>query len=160
MRLRVSAVICFSFDRMIKIEYPPFRPRIKKENGKEMIFDGLRKRWLLLTPEEWVRQNFIQYLVQVKKYPAVLIAQEKEIMLGELVKRFDIVVYSKATKPLMIIECKETKVDITSKVLDQALRYNITLSVPYIVITNGNTTFAFENSMGKLKELLELPGHI
>ncbi|MEP6674098.1 MAG: type I restriction enzyme HsdR N-terminal domain-containing protein [Ferruginibacter sp.] len=144
---------------MIKIEYPPYQPRIKKEDGKEFIFDNIRKRWLVLTPEEWVRQNFIQYLVRIKQYPASLIAAEKEIKLGELTKRFDIVVYNKATKPFMIIECKEMNVQLNAKVLDQALRYNISLPVMYIVITNGSHTLAFKNDKGKMTELAELPEH-
>ena len=77
---------------MLSINYPEPDFRIKKEEGKEFIFDALRRKWLLLTPEEWVRQNFIQYLIKIKKYPSSLIAIEKEIQLGELKKRFDILV--------------------------------------------------------------------
>ena len=95
---------------MIKIEYPAYEPKIKKEADKESIFDEVRKQWVVLTPEEWVRQNFLQYLIQVKKYPASLIAVEKEILLGDIKKRFDIVVYDKNHQPLMIIECKEMSV--------------------------------------------------
>ena len=96
---------------MIKIQYPKFDFRIKKEDGKEWIFDEFRKQWVRLTPEEWVRQNILQYLVQVKKYPASLIAIEKEITLGELRKRFDILIYRDA-KPWMIIECNTRADDI------------------------------------------------
>ena len=142
---------------MIKIEYPPYRPRIKEEAGKELIFDEARKQWVALTPEEWVRQNFLQYLLQVKKYPASLIAIEKEIKLGELKKRFDIVVYDKDTKPWMIIECKEMGVVLDEKVLNQVLRYNITLNVPYLVITNGNFCMALAVSNGDLTEINNLP---
>ena len=94
---------------MIKIEYPPYQPEIKKEQDKEFIFDAFRKRWILLTPEEWVRQNFLQYLVRVKNYPASLIAVEKELRLGEMKKRFDIVVYDAGSRPWMLVECKEMK---------------------------------------------------
>jgi hypothetical protein len=142
---------------MIKINYPKYQPKIKKENNKELIFDEVRKRWVILTPEEWVRQNFLQYLIEVKKYPAALIAVEKEIQLGDLKKRFDIVVYDKASAPWMIIECKEMTVDLDKKVLDQILRYNITLQVPYLVLTNGCHCVAFECVNNKLKELKELP---
>ena len=79
---------------MIKIEYPVHEFRMKKENNREMIFDESRKTWLKLTPEEWVRQNFIRYLVQTKNYPSSLVAREKKIMVGEMVKRFDILVFS------------------------------------------------------------------
>ncbi|MFZ1451861.1 MAG: type I restriction enzyme HsdR N-terminal domain-containing protein [Ferruginibacter sp.] len=127
---------------MIKIEYPAYQPKIKEEKGRELIFDEFRKRWVLLTPEEWVRQNFLQYLTQIKKYPASLIAIEKEIKLGELKKRFDIVVYDADTRPWMIVECKEMNVALNKSVLDQVLRYNISLHVPYLVITNGSYCMA------------------
>jgi hypothetical protein len=144
---------------MVKIDYPPYQPKIKTEATKEFIFDELRKKWIVLTPEEWVRQNFLQYLVQQKKYPASLIAVEKEIKLGELKKRFDIVVYDSKTKPWMVIECKEMNVPLNKAVLEQSLRYNITLQVKYIVITNGTHCFAFENDNGKLVDLDSLPGY-
>jgi len=142
---------------MIKIEYPAYQPEISRQRDKEFIFDTTRKQWIMLTPEEWVRQNFLQYLTRIKKYPASLIAVEKEIKLGDLIKRFDIVIYDRKTKPWMIIECKEMEVALTDAVLDQALRYNITLNVPYIVITNGSHCFGFSTNEGKLQELSELP---
>lgn len=141
---------------MTKIEYPPYQPKIKKEQEKEFIFDEVRKRWVVLTPEEWVRQNFLQYLVQVKQYPASLIAVEKEIKLGELKKRFDIVVYDRNSKPWMIVECKEMSVSLDKKVLDQVLRYNMTLNVPYLVITNGSYCMALllkDNAMAEIDSL-------
>jgi hypothetical protein len=142
---------------MIKIKYPPYQPKIKEENNKEYIFDEVRKRWIMLTPEEWVRQNFLQYLIQVKKYPASLIAVEKVIKLGELKKRFDIVVYDVLTKPWMIIECKEMNVTLDKSVLDQVLRYNISLTVPYLVITNGSYCMALELSNNSMNEIATLP---
>jgi hypothetical protein len=142
---------------MIKIEYPSYQPKIKSQQGKEFIYDEIRNQWIKLTPEEWVRQNFLQYLIQVKKYPATLIAVEKEIKLGDLAKRFDIVVYDKNTQPWIIIECKEMEVALDKQVLDQALRYNITLQVPYIVITNGTYCFGFSAKAGLLEELNNLP---
>ena len=150
---------------MIKIEYPPYHPKIKKtvyrtgrEDDKEFIFDEVRKRWVILTPEEWVRQNFLQYLIQIKKYPASLIAVEKEIKLGELKKRFDIVVYDSNTKPWMIIECKEMNVKLDKTVLDQVLRYNITLHVPYLVVTNGSYCMALHVKDETMTEIDSLPG--
>ena len=144
---------------MIKIEYPPYQPKIKQEAGKEFIFDEIRKRWILLTPEEWVRQNFLQYLVRVKNYPPSLIAVEKEIKLGELKKRFDIVVYDNNTKPWMIIECKEMNVILNKAVLDQLLRYNLSLVVPYLVMTNGSYCMAVslqDNTMTAMDHLPDL----
>jgi len=142
---------------MIRIEYPPYQPKIKKEDNRELIFDEYRKRWVVLTPEEWVRQNFLQYLFQVKKYPASLMAVEKEIKLGELKKRFDVVVYDRNSKPWMIIECKEMGVTLDKKVLDQVLRYNLTLQVPYLVITNGSFCMALAVSNGEFTEINDLP---
>lgn len=146
----------YFYYHMIKINYPPYRPKIKSTEAGEIIFDEVRRRWVNLTPEEWVRQNFLQYLLQVKNYQAGLIAVEKEIDLGELKKRFDIVVYKNAM-PWMIVECKDTSVSLNQKVLDQVLRYNITLKVPYLVITNGHYCYAFSMEENKLKELEELP---
>ena len=142
---------------MIKIEYPPYQPKIKEEQGREFIFDEFRKRWVKLTPEEWVRQNFLQYLTQTKKYPASLIAIEKEIKLGELKKRFDIVVYDAQTKPWMIVECKEMNVPLDKTVLDQVLRYNITLNVSYFAITNGSYCLAFSTNKNVLTVIENLP---
>jgi type I site-specific restriction endonuclease len=142
---------------MIKIEYPPYQPKIKELEGKEFVFDEFRKRWVLLTPEEWVRQNFLQYLTKVEKYPASLIAIEKEIKLGELKKRFDILVYDFNTKPWMIVECKEMNTVLNKTVLDQVLRYNISLQVPYLVITNGTDCMAFSLKESQVTEILTLP---
>lgn len=142
---------------MIKIDYPPYQPKIKKSEGRELIFDAFRKRWVALTPEEWVRQNFLQFLVEVKKYPPSLIAIEKEITVGELKNRFDIVVYDRSAKPFMIIECKEMNVALDAAVINQVLRYNSTLQVPFLVITNGTYCFAFLNEGGQLVEIDSIP---
>ena len=141
---------------MIKINYPLYDFRIKEEDGKELIFDEIRKLWVRLTPEEWVRQNILQYLVQVKKYPASLIAIEKEITLGELKKRFDILVY-KASKPWMIIECKEMNVVLNESVLKQILNYNITLQGAFLAITNGTETYGFALDNGTVEPILHFP---
>jgi len=142
---------------MIKIEYPPYQPKIKKELDKEYIFDEVRRQWVLLTPEEWVRQNFLQYLIVGKKYPSSLIAVEKEIFLEDVKKRFDIVVYDRNTQPWMLIECKEMNVVLDKAVLNQVLRYNINLQVPYLVITNGSYCYAFNNKNNNLEEINLLP---
>lgn len=142
---------------MVAIHYPQPAFRIRQQDGKEFIFDAQRKKWLLLTPEEWVRQNFIQYLLQIKKYPAALIAIEKEISLGELKKRFDILVYDKEHRPWMMIECKGMEVQLNDEVLNQVLRYNISVPVPYLLITNGSYCFAAERKDGRLEMLEEIP---
>lgn len=97
----------------------------------------------LLTPEEWVRQNFLLYLTETLSYPASLIAVEKQLMLGDVKKRFDIVVYGKDMKPFMIVECKEMNVPLTESVLQQVLRYNINIQAEYLIITNGSHCFAY-----------------
>jgi predicted type IV restriction endonuclease len=141
---------------MINIQFPSHPYKIKTEEGKEIIFDELRKKWVFLTPEEWVRQNFLQYLLQVKKYPASLIAVEREIMLGDTKKRFDIVIFKDA-KAWMIVECKEMQVKLNEAVIKQILNYNITLQVEYLVITNGTSTFALQVQQGKFEWLQNLP---
>src|SRR5678810_540069 len=142
---------------MIVVQYPEPQFRMKNENGKEYIFDAIRKAWLLLTQEEWVRQNFVNYLINQLKYPSTVIALEKEIWLNDLKKRFDILVYNDEHQPWMLIECKEPKVQLSDEVLQQVLRYNIGVPAEYIVITNGSTTIGWkkENQLTLLKELPE-----
>ena len=141
---------------MINITFPDYPYKIKKEKGKDIIFDECRKQWVLLTPEEWVRQNFLQYLMQVKEYPCKLIAVEREIMLGDLRKRFDIVVFKNA-EPWLMVECKEMRVELTEAVVKQILNYNIALKVEYLVITNGTSTFALRVQGGKYEWVQAIP---
>ena len=141
---------------MIKLEYTPHPFKIKEENDKEWIWDDVRKRWVRLTPEEWVRQNFIQYLIKQHNYPASLMAVEKEILLQDLRKRCDIVLYQ-AQKPWMIVECKEMSVPLNDVVLRQALTYNISIPVPYLVITNGLAAHVYKREDGALQPLTALP---
>ena len=142
---------------MILVEYPAFPFRMRKEDNKEFIFDELRKQWLRLTGEEWVRQNFLQYLLQVKKYPASLVAVEKEIRLGELKKRFDILVYNKDHQPWLMVECKGMDIALKEEVLQQALRYNIAVPVQYLIVTNGKYCAGFEKQNGQLVAIPALP---
>lgn len=142
---------------MIKIHYPVHEFRMKKENNREMIFDESRKTWLRLTPEEWVRQNFIRYLIHTKRYPSSLVALEKKIMVGEMTKRFDILVFSKEHEPWMMVECKSTAVSLSEDVLNQVLRYNIAMPVQYLVITNGTSCMAFKKEHSELLPLKEIP---
>lgn len=122
-----------------------------------MIFDESRKTWLKLTPEEWVRQNFTRYLIHTKKYPSSLVALEKKIMVGEMAKRFDILVFSRRHEPWMMVECKSTSVALNEDVLQQALRYNIAMPVQYLVITNGTNCMAFRKQHMELEPLSEIP---
>lgn len=139
------------------INYPEPQFRIKTEEGREYIFDSFRKKWIVLTPEEWVRQNFICFLVQVKNYPPGLIAIEKEIVVGELKKRFDILVYNRQHQPWMMIECKAMEVVLDENVLQQLLRYNTGLPASYLLITNGTYCFGWKRSGQQLAALEEIP---
>jgi len=142
---------------MIKIEFPDVKFSTKKENGVNFIFDQYRKIWIVLTPEEWVRQNVLAYITQTKQYPSSLIAIEKEFSLGELKKRCDIAVYDRAAQPWMIIECKEMNASLNRKVLDQVLRYHISLPAKYLIITNGQYCYGFEKREGRFYEIGSFP---
>ena len=141
---------------MLKIEYPAYPFKMKEEQGKEWIWDDVRKKWVRLTPEEWVRQNFIQYLVQQHLYPATLLAVEKEIWLNDVKKRCDIVVYRQGA-PWMIIECKEMEVQLNDLVLRQILTYNMSVPVPYLTITNGLYAAVYSRQAGRLSKLEVMP---
>jgi type I site-specific restriction endonuclease len=142
---------------MIAVNYPQPVFKMEERNGQRFIFDVIRKKWLLLTEEEWVRQNFVAFLIAEQRYPATVIALEKSLTLNELKKRFDILVYDAAHKPWMLVECKAPQVVLNEAVLQQVLRYNISIPVPFIVITNGTLTFGWEKEHGGLKKLQALP---
>ena len=145
---------------MIKIYYPHFPFKIKEEEqGKEFVFDELRKQWVRLTPEEWVRQNFIQYLIQVKKYPASYIAVERKMLLGELTKRFDLLVFNKAARPWLMVECKALGRSLDKTVLWQALHYNLAIPVKYLVITNGEHCYGYVKTEIDFEEVPVLPAY-
>ena len=142
---------------MIPVNYPTPEFRTEQREGKKFIFDNIRRRWVVLTEEEWVRQNFIQFLVRELNYPEAMIAVEKEIQLGELKKRFDILIYNKNHLPWMLIECKAGNVKLDGDVLQQLLRYHITVPASFLVITNGHYNFGWEKSGGGLKEIDKMP---
>lgn len=144
---------------MIKIIYPDIKPSIKKEKEKEFIFCIIRKRWYSITPEEWVRQNFLLYLTHVLKFSASLIAVEKQLQIGEVKKRFDIVIY-KNTIPFLIVECKEMNVPLSASTLRQVLNYNASIQAPFMVVTNGNYCAAFEKRGNIFVEVFEMPDNL
>ena len=144
---------------MLKIKYPEQNFKIKEEGNKKLIFDEVRKRWVVLTPEEWVRQNFLQYLIIEKKYPKTLIAVESGIKVNALQKRCDIIIY-KNDNPFIIVECKEVNEALNENVLMQILRYNMQLQVPYLIITNGSYTYAWKIEHGAAQPISELPEFI
>ena len=142
---------------MIIVRYPTPSFKMKQENEQHFVFDAIRKTWLLLTEEEWVRQNFLQYLVKELKYPSVLIAIEKELELNGLKKRFDILVYDEQHQPWMLIECKAPQVALNNAGLEQLLRYHMGIPVPFLIITNGETTYGWEKKNDELTLLKEMP---
>ncbi|MDR0724416.1 MAG: type I restriction enzyme HsdR N-terminal domain-containing protein [Prevotellaceae bacterium] len=125
----------------MQLNLPAFELRIKNSEKGKMIFDPVRSKYVALTPEEWVRQNFLQYLIQVKKTPKNLIRVEMSLELNGLAKRSDIVVHNRMGNPLLAVECKASTVKITQPVFEQLARYNLQLNVPYLVVTNGLTHF-------------------
>lgn len=120
------------------LNFPEFKLRTRTSSEREEIFDPARKKFVALTPEEWVRQHMIAYFTEWLAVPVSMIAVEKGIRVNSLYKRFDIVVF-RGSKPLMLVECKSPGVVITQSVMDQAGRYNITLDVPYLCVSNGLT---------------------
>ncbi len=122
---------------MLELNLPSFDINVKKIGGKISILDPLRRKFVALTPEEWVRQHFVNFLLREKGYPAALIANEIQIDLNKMKKRCDSVVYNRDLSPLMIIEYKAPDVDITQQVFDQIVRYNIVLKVKYLIVSNG-----------------------
>ena len=138
---------------MIKIEFPKEQPKLRQNGTVNEIFDAIRKKWLVLTPEEWVRQNIILYLLLKKSFPSSLISVEKEIKLADLKKRYDIVVFNRETIPWMIIECKEMNITLSEKTMEQILRYHISIPSKYLIITNGSHCFGFEKKEGRFEEI-------
>lgn len=139
---------------MLSLNLPPYEIKIIEREGKRQIFDPLRKSYVALTPEEWVRQHFVNYLLQYKGYPSSLTANEVGITLNGMSRRCDTVIYDKNLKPRAIVEYKASSVKITKEVFAQISRYNLVLRVDYLIISNGlqhycckmnyeNNSFAF-----------------
>lgn len=124
---------------MYKLNLPEFDFKLKKDGGKVWIFDGIRKKFIVLTPEEWVRQHFVHFLISEKKYPRSLIRVEGGLLYNKLKKRTDIVVYDRSGAPWMIVECKAPSLRISAITLSQAALYNSTLRAQYLCVTNGLT---------------------
>lgn len=122
---------------MTRLNLPPFEIKLRGTKVQPQIFDILRKKYIALTPEEWVRQHFVHFLVEHKGYPAALMANEIQLKVGEKTLRADSVLYSRDLKPRMIIEYKAPHIPITQKVFDQISIYNMLLHVDYLVVSNG-----------------------
>ncbi len=126
---------------MQELNLPKYQFKFKEAGEKIQIFDAFRKKYVVLTPEEWVRQNFLQFLVTEKKYSPALIVLEKSLKYNQLQKRADILVYDKNGVPLLLVECKAPEVKITQDAFDQIARYNMSFKVAYLVVTNGMDHF-------------------
>ena len=126
---------------MESLNLPTYSFKIKLINGRNNIFDIIRKKYVVLTPEEWVRQNVVMYLSEEKHFPLSLMSVESSFSLYNTTKRTDILVYNNTGNPLMMVECKASKVKIDSSVFDQILRYNLSYKLNYIIVTNGLNHF-------------------
>lgn len=122
---------------MQKLNFYPYQFRFKNSENKTLIFDEIRKKFVVLQPEEWVRQHVVQFLIQEKGFPKSLINVEKELVINGLKKRYDIVVYKNTGEILLVVECKAPDILINQKVFDQVFRYNLSLQASVFMVTNG-----------------------
>ena len=127
---------------MKQLNLPGYSFRIIEEDGFKKIFDTIRKKFVKLTPEEWVRQNFITYLVRMLGYPVGLISVEKTFRWNRFSRRTDILVHNRKGVPVMVVECKAPDVRVSAEVFDQVVSYNMKLKVPLLVVTNGIAHYA------------------
>jgi len=129
---------------MQALNFPSYKFRIKSNENKFAIFDIIRKKYVILTPEEWVRQHTVHYLIEEKNYPISLISVEKKVSVNKLTKRTDILVFNTKGLPHIIVECKAPTVKLTQEAFDQIARYNLTLDANYLIVTNGLQHFYCE----------------
>ena len=135
----------------IKLAFPPYPARIKEESGEKYIWDSLRQKWLLLTPEEWVRQHTIAWLVGMRAIPQLRISQEYPVNVNGQRQRADIVVIDESAKPYLLIECKAPDIEIDNEVVMQAMRYNAIIGARYILLTNGLKIYCYEHADGQYR---------
>lgn len=122
---------------MQELNLPPYEAKVITKDGKPFIFDVIRRQYVALTPEEWVRQHFVHFLIHHKGYPQALMANEVQLKLNGMSRRCDTVIYDRALQPRIIVEYKAPTVNITQKVFDQICRYNMVLQVDYLIVSNG-----------------------
>jgi len=144
---------------MPTLALPDHGVKTKHDAGGPQVFDPIRRRWLALLPEEWVRQHFINHLVHDLGYPASLIAVERSLVLNKLAKRADILVHNEQGRPLLLVECKAPGVRITLRTFEQAARYNSVFKVDWLMITNGNMHYccAVDHATARTAFLDHLP---
>ena len=141
---------------MQNLNFPTYSFRLKNSENKTHIFDVVRKKFVVLQPEEWVRQHCIQYLIQEKNYPISLINVEKVVLINGLKKRYDIVIFDSNGSLVLVVECKAPKVKISQTTFDQIARYNLTLKAHYLMVTNGlNHYFCTMNYYNESFEFLK-----
>lgn len=149
---------------MLPLNLPTFAAKVKEKEGKRTIFDEVRRKFVALTPEEWVRQHFVNYLITAKGYPKELLRNEVSVKLNGTAKRCDTVAYNRFLEPLLIVEYKAPTIEITNAVFDQIVRYNIVLRVRYLAVSNGirhfcckidyeNLSYTFLDSIPEYKML-------
>ena len=141
------------------LNLPSIEPQLQRVDGKYFIFDSLRKKFLALTPEEWVRQHWINFLIEHQGYPKGLIALEKGLKYNQLQKRTDLVVFDRVGHPYLLIECKAPEVELSQKVLQQALAYRSSLLAPHIILSNGvkHISLEFEENQKKFIQTSNIP---
>jgi hypothetical protein len=146
---------------MLKLSFPNYEFRLKKIDEKRFIFDEIRKKYIELTAEEWVRQNCIKFLINEKKYKSQLIAVEKKIILNNLTKRFDIIAYDNDGDPNLLVECKAPNIAIRQETFDQILSYNRVINSKYLMITNGIIHYycKIDNIDNKINFLKDIPNY-
>lgn len=147
---------------MVKLNLPEYDCKLKKAEGKVWIFDVIRKKYIVLTPEEWVRQHFINYLVTEKKYPKALIRVEGGLHYNQMQKRSDVVVFNRQGNPWMIVECKAPNLQLSAMTLQQVSAYNASLKASFIAVTNGLVHYCASTdwSSGKTELLTDLPEYM
>lgn len=139
------------------LNFPDFSFRVREQGQSKQIFDSVRRRFVSLTPEEWVRQNLIQFMVQVYRYPLSLMAVEKIVKVNGLSQRADVVIYDRSGAPWLIAECKAPSIKISQETFLQAARYNFSLQVAHVLLTNGNEHYCLKRSADQFEFMESLP---
>ncbi len=143
----------------IELNFPKFEFRLEETEGKLSIYDSLRKKNLMLTPEEWVRQHMIAFLIQYHNYPKSLISLEKGLKYNQLQKRSDILVLDRDGKAFLLIECKAPEIQLSQKTVEQVSVYNKSIAAPFVGISNGihHLFLSFDPKTQSYKQIVEIP---
>ena len=146
---------------MTQLTLPPYEARIKATGPHQQIFDVLRRRYVALTPEEWVRQHFVHFLMEHKHYPKGLLGNEIELRIGEKKMRCDTILYDSMLQPRMIIEYKAPEIEITQQVFNQITAYNMILRVDYLIVSNGMQHYCcrLNKELGQYEFLQDIPDY-